>query len=95
MHAKTGRDLLCDCGSARTDLAAQHDARRCSVSLRTVSHTLEGHLAERLRYVAYRERVSESAVIEFALRGLLADGEDGQLGQRMRDGGATLRRKTR
>ncbi len=93
MHAKQIRQILCDCGVGRSDLTTQRGTVPCAVPIRTVSHTLEGHLAEQLRYVAYRERVSESAVIEFALRGLLVDGEDGQLGQRMRDGGATLRRK--
>ncbi len=69
-------------------------AEGCSLGIRTVSHTLEGHLAEQLRYLAYRERVSESAVIEFALRGLLESGNE-RLGQRLRDGGATLRRKVK
>ena len=92
MHAKHDRQVLCTCGQSRSAIAVAA-ARDCPASIRTVSHTLEGHLAERLRFVAYRERVSESAVIEFALRGLLSDDEE--LGPRMRDGGATLRRKVK
>jgi hypothetical protein len=93
MHAKQLRQVLCDCSPGDSAHASQSAA--CSLSIRTVSHTLEGHLAERLRFVAYRERVSESAVIEFALRGLLSDDDDGELGSRMRNAGATLRRKVK
>lgn len=94
MHSKGVRQVLCSCGQSRTAIGVAATTRECPASIRTVSHTLEGHLAERLRFVAYRERVSESAVIEFALRGLL-NGEDEELGSRMRDGGATLRRKVK
>jgi hypothetical protein len=94
MHAKHVRQILCSCGQSRTAIGAGTTTRDCPASIRTVSHTLEGHLAERLRFVAYRERVSESAVIEYALRGLLVS-DDSELGARMRDGGATLRRKVK
>ena len=92
MHAKQDRQVVCSCGQSRSAIGVA--ARDCPASIRTVSHTLEGHLAERLRFVAYRERVSESAVIEFALRDLLV-ADDAELGSRMRDGGATLRRKVK
>jgi hypothetical protein len=93
MHAKQLRQVLCDCNSNQPAHSSADAV--CSLSIRTVSHTLEGHLAERLRFVAYRERVSESAVIEFALRGLLSDDDDSELGSRMRSAGATLRRKVK
>lgn len=93
MHAKHVRQVLCSCGQSSNAIGGTA-VRDCPASIRTVSHTLEGHLAERLRFVAYRERVSESAVIEFALRGLLIS-DDAELGSRMRDGGATLRRKVK
>jgi hypothetical protein len=51
-------------------------------------------VAERLRHFAFRERISESAVIEFALRDLFDAGDDAQLGRRLRDAGAALRRKS-
>ncbi len=88
MQTKHVRRTLCSCGD---DVKAV--ATACPVSIRTVSHTIEGHLAERLRSVAYTERVSESAVIEFALRRLLLDEPQTELGRRMRDAGASLRRK--
>jgi predicted transcriptional regulator len=64
------------------------------VKIATVSHTLDAEVAERLRHFAFRERISESAVIEFALRDLFDVGDDAQLGQRLRDAGAALRRKS-
>ncbi len=60
----------------------------------TVSHTLDAVIAERLRQFAFRERISESAVIEFSLRGFFESGDDAELGQRLRDAGAALRRRT-
>jgi hypothetical protein len=59
----------------------------------TVSHTLDATVAHRLRYFAFRERFSESAVIEFALRELFDGADDAVLGGRLRDAGAALRRK--
>lgn len=60
----------------------------------TVSHTLDSVVAERLRQFAFRERISESAVIEFSLRAFFDSGDDARLGQRLRDAGAALRRRT-
>ena len=59
----------------------------------TVSHTLETALAERLREFAFRERISESAVIEHALLAFFAKGDDATLGAQLRNLGAALRRK--
>lgn len=59
-----------------------------------VSHTLEVSLAERLREFAFRERISESAVIEFALHRFFLSGKDAALGLALREGGAGKRRKT-
>jgi hypothetical protein len=66
---------------------------RKTVKIATVSHTLDAEVAERLRHFAFRERISESAVIEFALRELFAQGDDTMLGTRLRESGAALRRK--
>jgi hypothetical protein len=60
----------------------------------TVSHTLDAVIAERLRQFAFRERISESAVIEFSIRSFFESGDDLQLGQRLREAGAALRRRT-
>lgn len=69
-------------------------AARKPLKISTVSHTLDAAVAERLRHFAFRERISESAVIEFALRELFSDDEDVVLGQRLRQAGAALRRKS-
>lgn len=59
-----------------------------------VSHTLEVTLSERLREFAFRERISESAVIEYALLRFFLSGRDTALGTSLRTGGAGKRRKT-
>jgi hypothetical protein len=68
-------------------------ARR-ALKIATVSHTLDSEVAERLRYFAFRERISESAVIEFALRRIFDGVDDRELGQVLRNAGAALRRKS-
>jgi hypothetical protein len=73
-------------------LATAAPARK-TVKIATVSHTLDAEVAERLRHFAFRERISESAVIEFALRQLFAQGDNAMLGARLRESGAALRRK--
>jgi hypothetical protein len=67
---------------------------RKPLKISTVSHTLEVAVAERLRNFAFRERISESAVIEYALRQFFGNTDDATLGRRLRDAGAALRRKT-
>jgi len=67
---------------------------RKGLKIATVSHTLNAAVAEQLRHFAFRERISESAVIEFALRTFFASGNEPNLGTRLRDAGATLRRKS-
>ncbi len=69
-------------------------ATRKALKLSTVSHTLDAEIAERLRHFAFRERISESAVIEYSLRAFFDGGEDSVLGQHLRDRGAGLRRKS-
>jgi hypothetical protein len=68
-------------------------APRKPLKISTVSHTLETTVAERLRHFAFHERVSESAVIEYALREFFRTGDDAALGHRLREAGAALRRK--
>ncbi len=69
-------------------------AARKPLKLSTVSHTLDAEIAERLRHFAFRERISESAVIEFSLRAFFDGKDDGELGKLLRDRGAGLRRKS-
>jgi len=71
----------------------RRDGRPGTAKVATVSHTLEMALAERLREFAFRERISESAVIEHALLAFFCQGDDASLGKQLRDKGATLRRK--
>jgi hypothetical protein len=68
-------------------------APRPSPRIATVSHTLDVRLAERLREFAFRQRVSESAVIEHALRTFFDGGSDVELGSELRRAGASLRRR--
>jgi hypothetical protein len=64
-----------------------------SAKIATVSHTLDPAIAEHLRLFAFKQRVSESAVLEFALRAFFAGGDDGALGERLRASGAARRRR--
>jgi len=68
-------------------------AARAAVRIATVSHTLDLRLAERLREFAFRQRISESAVIEHALRTFFDGGSDTELGSQLRRAGASLRRR--
>jgi hypothetical protein len=82
---------------AKTSLAPERPAavaERKTLRISTVSHTLDTDVAERLRYFAFHQRVSESAVIEFALRQFFEAADDASLGRRLRDSGAALRRKS-
>ncbi|MBC5811011.1 MAG: hypothetical protein GIW95_09220 [Candidatus Eremiobacteraeota bacterium] len=87
------RDGMAPQDGAHNGVARDGVAKR-SIKIATVSHTLDADIAERLRHFAFRERISESAVIEFALRELFTDGEDASLGQRLREAGAALRRRS-
>jgi hypothetical protein len=66
---------------------------RAAVRIATVSHTLDLRLAEHLREFAFRQRVSESAVIEHALRAFFEGASDTELGAELRKAGASLRRR--
>jgi hypothetical protein len=79
--------------AAETPEDAAPSSGRRPLKLSTVSHTLDKETAERLRYFAFRERISESAVIEHSLRELFVQGDDSLLGRRLRGLGAGLRRK--
>ncbi|MBV8074706.1 MAG: hypothetical protein JO140_04680 [Candidatus Eremiobacteraeota bacterium] len=59
-----------------------------------VSHTLEVDLAERLREFAFRERISESAVIEYALQRFFLSAREVTLGTSLRESGAGRRRRS-
>jgi hypothetical protein len=82
-------------GTASDGKTAAPPVRRKTAVIATVSHTLDLEIAERLRHFAFRERMSESAVIEFALRALFESGDEALLGDRLREAGAALRRRNR
>jgi hypothetical protein len=68
-------------------------ARKSTVA--KVSHTLSVALAERLEEFAFFQRVSESAVIEYALTKFFGQGsDDAALGESLRKDGAGRRRKS-
>ena len=69
------------------------DVRR-ERTIRTVSHTLESDLAQRLREFAFDTRVSESAVIEFALDAFFRSGDGQELASSLVAAGYGLRRRT-
>ena len=48
---------------------------------------------ERLRNLAFEHRVSESSIVQIALRLLFGRGDDAALGGLLREHGASLRRK--
>ncbi len=58
----------------------------------TRSHTLSADIQERLRTLAFRERISESAVVEFALLNLFIEPEH-ELAKRLRAAGLRQRRR--
>lgn len=58
-----------------------------------VSHTLHSPVAWRLRRFAFHQRVSESAVIEFALQQFFGMGREAALGSLLRQNGAARRRR--
>ena len=62
-------------------------------SVAKVSHTLDVDLADHLEEFAFRQRFSESAVIEFALRRFFESGADEELGGILRESGAGRRRR--
>lgn len=66
---------------------------RPSVQLRKLSLNVPGAIAERLRKLAFDNSVSESSVVEIALRAFFQLGDSEQLGAHLRHNGATLRRK--
>ncbi len=66
--------------------------RRKKMDLRTVSHTLKPAIAETLRTLAFNERVSESAIVEYALERLFESHPE-RIGQDLKAWGATARRR--
>jgi hypothetical protein len=83
-----------------TDPAAPEAVTRVPAAARKstvakVSHTLSVSLAERLEEFAFFQRISESAVIEYALTSFFAQGgDDAALGDILRRDGAGRRRKS-
>jgi hypothetical protein len=63
-------------------------------SVAKVSHTLNVDLADRLERFAFFQRISESAVIEYALNLFFDQGDDeAELGEQLRSEGLGRRRK--
>jgi hypothetical protein len=50
-------------------------------------------IGERLRRLAFTNRVSESSIVEVALTALYEGRDDAEVGEVLREGGASLRRK--
>ncbi len=75
---------------------AKNGATHTSVPrIAKVSHTVEADLAERLETFAFRQRLSESSVIEFALGMIFRRGDDERLGRLLRRNGAARRRRAK
>jgi hypothetical protein len=58
------------------------------------SLNVDREIGFRLRRLAFEERLSESSIVEIALRFFFARGSDADLVAILRDQGATLRRKS-
>jgi hypothetical protein len=58
-----------------------------------LSVNVSAEQGERLRTLAFEQRVSESSIVQVALHLFFGQGEDRQLGATLREHGATLRRK--
>lgn len=58
-----------------------------------LSANVDAELYERLRELAHVQRVSESSIVDVALRRFFALGDDDVLGAILHESGATLRRK--
>ena len=68
---------------------------RESDGLYKLSINLQGTVAQKLRRIAFEHTVSESSVIEIALKELFRCAPHGQLGDFLKRRGATLRRPNR
>lgn len=78
---------------ARPPQPTRTTAARALPAIAKVSHTLDSGLAERLEEFAFMQRISESSVIEFALRLFFRKGDDTHLGGLLRRNGAGRRRR--
>jgi len=58
-----------------------------------LSINVSGDVSEHLRNLAYKHRLSESSIVEVALKGLFGHGDDAHIGTLLRQQGATLRSK--
>jgi len=58
-----------------------------------LSINVSGDISERLRYLAHGQRLSESSIVEVALKSLFGHGDDAELGTLLRQRGASLRSK--
>jgi predicted transcriptional regulator len=76
----------------RAPLASVNNQPKSSVA--KVSHTLNIDLADRLERFAFFQRVSESAVIEYALNHFFDQSDDeAELGEQLRSEGLGRRRR--
>jgi hypothetical protein len=62
-------------------------------SIGKLSANVDAELYERLRELAHVHRVSESSIVDLALRRFFALGDDDLIGAILHESGATLRRK--
>jgi hypothetical protein len=64
-----------------------------SSAIGKLSANVDADLYERLRELAHLHRVSESSIVDLALRRFFSLGDDDVLGDILHESGATLRRK--
>ncbi len=79
-------------------LKAGSDATPCTATAPgpvKLSVNVTHDVGSRLRKIAFQERLSESSIVEIALESLFAKSTDAQIGNFLRDRGASLRRSTR
>jgi hypothetical protein len=72
---------------------APHPDDHLASSIGKLSANVDADLFERLRELAHVHRVSESSIVDVALRRFFALGDDAALGAILHKSGATLRRK--
>jgi predicted transcriptional regulator len=80
-------------GLEEAPMRSQRATRAGLITVAKVSHTLSVSLADRLEEFAFRQRVSESAVIEYALNSFFSQANEDALGERLRESGAGRRRR--
>jgi hypothetical protein len=85
-----GRLIIAPTRASTNGRKGHADAYKPQIKL---SVNVSAEQGERLRTLAFEQRVSESSIVQVALHLFFEQGEDRQLGATLREHGATLRRK--